>query len=89
MNVGFIGTGKISSAVVEGLCRSDVAELSIRLSPRNAQTSQALAQVYANVERCASNQQVLDASELVCLAVRPNDARQVLKGLVFREDRIP
>ena len=86
MNLGFIGTGKISSAVVEGLCRSDLEDLSIRLSPRNEQASRTLAQTYANVKRCASNQQVLDASDLVCLAVRPNDAQQVLKGLVFRED---
>ena len=86
MNVGFIGTGKISSAVVEGLCRSDLEDLSIRLSPRSEQTSRKLAQTYASVERCAGNQQVLDESNLVCLAVRPNDARQVLKELVFRED---
>jgi pyrroline-5-carboxylate reductase len=86
MELGFIGTGKISSAVVEGLCTSDRGNLSIRLSPRNERTSRTLAQTYTNVERCASNQQVLDESDLVCLAVRPNDAQQVLKELVFRED---
>lgn len=86
MKIGFIGTGKISSAVVDGLCRSTIADLSIRLSPRNEQTSRLLAQTYANVDRCPSNQQVLDESDLVCLAVRPNDAQQVLQELVFRED---
>jgi pyrroline-5-carboxylate reductase len=86
VKLGFIGTGKISSAVVEGLCRSDLEHLSIRLSPRNEQVSRTLAQTYADVERCTSNQQVLYESELVCLAVRPHDARPVLKDLTFRED---
>jgi pyrroline-5-carboxylate reductase len=86
MKIGFIGTGKISSAVVEGLCRSDLENLLIRLSPRNEQISKTLAQRYANVERCASNQQVLDESDVVCLALRPNDAQQALQELVFRED---
>ena len=86
MRLGFIGTGKISSAVVAGLCTSEYTDLSIRLSPRNEQISQTLAQSYANVERCASNQQVLDESGVVCLALRPNDAQQALQELVFRED---
>ena len=86
MKLGFIGTGKISMAVVEGLCHSDLEGLSIRLSPRNEQTSRTLAQTYANVDRCPSNQQVLDQSDIICLAVRPDDARNVLKELVFRED---
>lgn len=86
MKLGFIGTGKISSAVVEGLCNSDLEDLCVRLSPRNEQTARTLAQTYANVERCPCNQQVLDESDLVCLAMRPNDAQQVLKELVFRED---
>ena len=86
MKLGFIGTGKISMAVVEGLCHSRLEGLSISVSPRGVQTSRTLAQTYANVERCLSNQQVLDQSDIVCLAVRPDDARAVLQELVFRED---
>lgn len=86
VKLGFIGTGKISKAVVEGLCCSGMEGLSIGLSPRNEQTSQTLARTYANVERCTSNQQVLDQSEMICLAVRPDCARKVLNGLAFRED---
>jgi len=86
MKLGFIGTGKISSAVVEGLCSSDLENLLIRLSPRNEQASMALTRAYANCERCASNQQVLDQSDLVCLALRPDHAQTVLQELVFRED---
>ncbi|MCH7225383.1 NAD(P)-binding domain-containing protein [Haloferula sp. A504] len=86
MKIGFIGTGKISAAVVEGLCRSRLEGLSIRVSPRNERTSAELARSHAAVRRCGDNQQVLDESDIVCLAVRPKDARRVLRELVFRED---
>jgi len=86
VKLGFIGTGKISKAMVEGLCSSGLEGLSIRLSPRNEQISRTLAQTFGNVERCSSNQQVLDQSGIICLAVRPDDARKVLEELAFRED---
>ncbi len=44
MKLGFIGTGKISSAVVQGLCTSELQDLSIMLSPRNEQTAEMLSQ---------------------------------------------
>jgi len=86
MNIGFLGTGKITSAVVEGLCTSGINPISIALSPRNEETSQQLAQRFAPVERMESNQRVLDHSDIVCVAVRPNHAMDVLDQLVFRPD---
>ena len=35
MKLGFIGTGKITSAVVTGICRSKISFKKILLSPRN------------------------------------------------------
>ena len=35
MNLGFIGTGKITSSVVTGICRSKISFKKIILSPRN------------------------------------------------------
>ncbi len=86
MKLGFVGTGKISSAVVEGLCSAHIEGLEIKLSPRGEIVTQALAQAHAQVERCQSNQQVLDESEVVVLAVRPDDAMGVVAGLKFRAD---
>ena len=86
MNVGFIGVGTITEAVVTGLCEAEVPGLSILLSPRSVDRSRRLSERYTAVEVAADNQQVLDRSELVFLAVRPQDAREVLGALDFRRD---
>jgi pyrroline-5-carboxylate reductase len=88
MKLGFIGTGKITSAVVEGLCSSGIDGLSIALSPRNEATSRRLAQRFSHVQRMQDNQQVLDHANIVCVAVRPNQAADVLSQLHFREDHV-
>ena len=35
MNIGFIGTGKIASAVITGIFRSNLINKNITISPRN------------------------------------------------------
>jgi pyrroline-5-carboxylate reductase len=85
MKLGFLGTGKITSAVVEGLCTSNMQAASIALSPRNETTSKRLAEQFSNVERMESNQQVVDHADIVCVAVRPNHAVDVLSQLRFRD----
>ena len=42
MKLGFIGTGKITSSVVTGICRSKVSFKKILLSPRNRNTARKL-----------------------------------------------
>jgi len=86
MKIGFIGTGKISSAVVEAICRSDIPEYKILLSPRNKDMSEKLASKFENVSRQKSNQDVINKSHLVFLALRPADYQKVLADLSFRED---
>ena len=86
MNVGFIGVGTITEAVVTGLCEAGARGLSILLSPRNRERSRNLSERHAAVEVAANNQQVLDRSDLVFLAVRPQDAGKVLGALGFRRD---
>lgn len=83
MRIGFIGTGTITEAVVTGMIRFDVPFERVALSPRNAQTAARLAKLDARIEVCASNQGVLDASDVVCLAVLPQIAADVLGELTF------
>lgn len=87
MDVGFIGAGTITEAVVTGLCEAGSPDVSICLSPRSFDRSRSLSERYAAVEVAADNQQVLDRSELVFLAVRPQDAGSVLGALGFRRDQ--
>ena len=83
--LGFIGTGSIASAVVEGFCTSG-RPCRIVLSPRNEQKAAALAARFEQVQRAATNQEVLDRSQVVLLALRPGVAAETLGRLRFRED---
>lgn len=83
MNIGFIGVGKIASAVIEGLCTSSLPDVRLYLSPRNEKNSRALAGKYAQAERMNSNQEVLDRSDVVFVALRPTVTVDILRELRF------
>jgi pyrroline-5-carboxylate reductase len=84
MKLGFIGTGSITSAIVTGL-NSDAGERhSIRLSPRNSDVAADLANRFLNVSIGSSNQDVVDNSDIVLLAIRPQIAQDVIAELHFR-----
>jgi pyrroline-5-carboxylate reductase len=85
VKLGFIGVGTIAAAIVDGLCSTETTT-PIVLSPRNAKTAAALASRYPNVTVAESNQAVLDMSDMVILAVRPQIADDVLPELRFRSD---
>lgn len=88
MKLGFIGIGKIASAVIEGLCTSTLNDITIYLSPRNQQKASELDSKFTNTVKAVSNQQVLDLSEIVFIALRPADAVEELKKLQFRPQHI-
>ena len=56
------------------------------LSPRNARVAAALAARFPDVQVADSNQAVLDGSDVVFLAVRPQVATEVMAGLQFRPE---
>jgi pyrroline-5-carboxylate reductase len=85
MRLGFVGTGAIAAAIVEGLC-STQPDRQIILSPRNAATAADLAARFVNVRIAPTNQAVLEVSDIVVLAVRPQIATEVLSELRFRPD---
>ena len=85
MTLGIIGVGTIASAVVEGL-QTTSARCPIVLSPRNEQRASLLASKFAEVQVAPTNQAVLDASEILVVAVRPQIAHSVLSELRFRPD---
>jgi pyrroline-5-carboxylate reductase len=87
MRIGFVGTGGITQAVVTGLCASDFDPERIFVSPRNAETAARLARQDARVQVCRDNQHVVDESGVVCIAVLPSAAAEVLRALRFRADQ--
>jgi pyrroline-5-carboxylate reductase len=86
MNIGFIGTGALTSAIVTGLAAATGGAVSVLLSPRNAEISARLADRYPGVRVAADNQAVLDHCDTIMLAVRPQVALEVLSPLRFRQD---
>ena len=86
--IGFIGCGALTKAVVAGLCRLSPHGHQILLSPRSEFVSRSLAGEFANVTRLASNQEVVEASDIVFLAVRPQQVDEALAGLKFRSGQI-
>ncbi|SDS25607.1 pyrroline-5-carboxylate reductase [Brevibacterium siliguriense] len=80
--IGFIGVGEIASAMVEGLAASEAkTDLEIFLSPRNAARASRLADSLESATICQSNQDVVDRSDLIVLAVLPQQTDSVLDVL--------
>ena len=50
MKLGFIGTGKITSSVVTGLCRSKISYKKILLSPRNRNVAKKLKRKFKKID---------------------------------------
>ncbi|WP_246268238.1 NAD(P)-binding domain-containing protein [Nonomuraea typhae] len=79
--IGVIGVGEIGRAVVTGLCEGAGEHPEIFLSPRGARTAAELSARYEGVRVCGGNQEVVDRSDLVLVAVRGRDRHEALSGL--------
>ncbi|MCZ2328750.1 pyrroline-5-carboxylate reductase [Bartonella sp. F02] len=88
MKIGFLGTGKISSSIIDGLMVSAFDVSSIVISPRNAQVAERLSHDYDKVVIAENNQALLDASDCVFLCLPNQTAEEVLRSLRFRSEQI-
>ncbi len=84
-SIGFVGTGAISEAMVRGLLATPAYAHEIHLSPRSAEISARLAAEFPAVHVAGDNQQVVDRSEIVVLAIRPQIAEEVIRVLSFKD----
>ena len=85
MKIGFIGTGTITEAIVTGIARSELNAEVLLVSPRNATVASRLAATFPLVEIARDNQDVIDRSDVVFLAIRPQIVRDVLRELRFQD----
>lgn len=86
--IGFVGTGTITRAIIDGLMKQPASVGRIIVSPRNAEIAAALATAYSSLAVAADNQAVVDASDVVFLAVRPQIAAEVIPSLRFRRGQL-
>jgi len=83
-NIGFIGTGAITEAMVRGLLSEPAYINEIHVSPRSADVAARLAADFEAVRVATDNQEVVERSDIVCLAIRPQIAKEVIGELTFR-----
>ena len=87
-SIGFLGVGTISEAVIRAMCARPGAAHTLYLSPRSEGRSRTLADEFASCTRLDSNQAVIDASDIVVLAMRPQEIDSALEGLSFCSDQV-
>ena len=84
MKLGFIGTGKITSSVVSGICRSNLSFKKILLSPRNRSIAKKLTKNFKKVSIAKNNQEILNSCNWIFLAVTPTVGQKIIKDLKFK-----
>ena len=87
MKLGFIGTGKITSSVVTGICRSKISFKRILLSPRNRNVAKRLKRQFKKVSIAKNNQEIVNSCNWIFLAVTPTVGQKIIKNLKFRSNQ--
>ena len=86
-NLGFIGTGKIASSVINGLCGSSIKYRKILISSRNNKIAKQLKKRFKKISIEKDNQKIVDNSNWVFLAVTPIVGEKIIKNLKFRSSQ--
>ena len=84
MILGFIGTGKIASSVITGICKSKISYKKIIISPRNKSIARNLEKKFKKIEIARNNQQLIDKSDWIFLSVTPDVGEKIIKNLKFK-----
>ena len=87
MRLGFIGTGKIASSVITGICNSKISFKKILISPRNRNVAQKLKRKFRKVSIAKNNQEIVNSCNWVFLAVTPPVGQKIIKNLKFRSSQ--
>ena len=87
MNLGFIGTGKITSSVIKGICKSKISFKKILISPRNKSIAQKLSKKFKKVNIAKNNQEIINSCNWIFLSVTPKVGQKIIKDLRFRSNQ--
>ena len=87
MNIGFIGTGKIASAVITGICSSKISYKKIIISHRNKSISKSLVKKFKKISIAQDNQEIINSCEWVFLSVTPTVGEKIIKNLKFKSNQ--
>lgn len=87
MKIGFIGTGKITSSIINGIYKSKIKIKKIYISERNKVISNRLKKKFNYVQVLKDNQEIINESNSIFLAVTPSVGLKILKDLKFSKKK--
>jgi pyrroline-5-carboxylate reductase len=87
MKLGFIGTGKITFAVINGICTSKISFQKILVSSRNKHLAQKLKKKFKKVDIAKTNQDIVDKCNWIFLAVTPKIGEKIIPKLKFKSNQ--
>ena len=88
MILGFIGTGKIASSVITGICDSSIKYSKIYVSSRNSKIAKGLKKRFKRISIEKDNQKIVDNCNWVFLAVTPTVGEKIIKNLKFKSSQV-
>ena len=87
MNLGFIGTGKIASSVIIGICNSQIKFKRILISPRNKIIAKNLKKNFKKITIAKNNQEIVNKANWVFLSITPKVGEKIIKDLKFKTNQ--
>jgi len=88
MKLGFIGTGKITSAVITGICSSNISYKKIIISHRTKSVAQKLKKRFKKITISNNNQEIINSCDWIFLSVTPIVGEKIIKNLKFKSNQI-
>jgi len=85
--IGFLGTGVISDAVIRGLYKVENLDLSIKVSSRSALISQKLAADFPQIDVISDNQELVNNSDYIVIALKRQIVQEELAKLKFEPNQ--
>ena len=87
INLGFIGTGKIASSVITGICTSKISFTKILISPRNKKIADSLKKRFKEIIIAKNNQEIVNNCDWVFLSITPTVGKKIIKKLKFKSNQ--
>jgi len=87
MKIGFLGTGKIASSVITGICSSKIFYNKILISPRNKTIAKNLKRKFKNIIIAKNNQEIVDNCNWIFLSITPSVGQKIIKELKFKSNQ--
>ena len=87
MKLGFVGTGKIASSVITGICNSNISFRQILVSPRNKLIAKSLKKKFKKVVIAQSNHEIVDKCNWVFLSITPIVGKKIINDLKFKSNQ--